>query len=67
MLLRRCRRMTRAIGGPAALALTEHGYVVLPGAIPEAGWQGLRGEAEHLLAADAFSAARVGRGDGDGS
>ena len=52
--------------GPAALALTERGYVVLPGAIPEAGWQGLRGEAEHLMAAESFSAARVGRGDGDG-
>ena len=59
--------MTRAIGGLQLLALTERGYVVLPGAIPEAGWQGLRGEAEHLLAAEAFSAARVGRGDGDGA
>ena len=39
---------------------------MLPGAIPEAGWQGLRGEAEHLMAAESFSAARVGRGDGDG-
>ena len=53
--------------GPAALALTEHGYVVLPGAISEAGWQGLRGEAEHLFATAAFSAARIGRGDGDGA
>ena len=56
--------------GPAAQALTTHGYVVLPGALPEtgregeAGWQGLRHEAEHLFADDAFSAARVGRGDG---
>ena len=53
--------------GPAALALTEHGYVVLPGALPEAGWQGLRGEAEHLFASDGFSGARIGRGDGDGA
>ena len=52
---------------PAALALTEKGYVVLPGAMPDEGWQRLRGEAEHLLATDAFSAARVGRGDGDGA
>ena len=56
--------------GPAAQALTEHGYVVVPGALPEngrdgkAGWLGLRDEAEHLLADDAFSAARVGRGEG---
>jgi SM-20-related protein len=53
--------------------LTERGYVVLPGAIPENGqdgkfgWQNLRSEAEHLFAHDAFSAARVGRGDGDGA
>ena len=58
--------------GPAALGLTERGYVVLPGAMPEhgqdgnAGWLGLRHEAEHLFADDAFSAARVGRGDGTG-
>jgi SM-20-related protein len=31
-----------------------------------AGWQNLRREAEHLFAGDAFSAARVGRGEGDG-
>jgi SM-20-related protein len=31
-----------------------------------AGWQELRSEAEHLFADDAFSAARVGRGEGDG-
>jgi SM-20-related protein len=53
--------------GPAALALTEHGYVVLPGAMPEDGWRKLRGEAERLLAADTFFAARVGRGGGDGA
>jgi SM-20-related protein len=56
--------------GPAALALTERGYVVLPGALPESGrdgeaaWLGLRHEAEQLFADDAFSAARVGRGEG---
>jgi SM-20-related protein len=53
--------------GPAALALTERGYVVLPGAMPEDGWQSLRAEAAHLLAADAFVAARIGRGHGDGA
>jgi SM-20-related protein len=55
--------------------LSEHGYVVLPGAMPEhgqdgnAGWLGLHREAEHLFADNAFSTARVGRGDGavDGS
>jgi SM-20-related protein len=50
--------------GPAAVALTQRGYVVLPGAIAEAGWHKLRAEAEQLRAADAFSAARVGRGEG---
>jgi SM-20-related protein len=53
--------------GPAAVALTERGYVVLPGALPEEGWQKLRGEAEQLLAGDSFLAARVGRGEGDGA
>jgi SM-20-related protein len=53
--------------GPAALALTERGYVVLRGAMPEDGWRKLRGEAEQLLAADTFFAARVGRGEGDGA
>ena len=53
--------------GPAAVGLTEHGYVVLPGAMPENGWHRLRAEAEQLLAADAFVAARIGRGDGDGA
>ena len=61
--------------GPAALALTERGYAVLPAAMPEngedgedgeAGWQQLRSEAERLFADDAFSAARVGRAEGDG-
>jgi len=61
--------------GPAARALTERGYVVLPGAMPEhgpdgdnghAGWQALRSEAEQLFADDAFSTARIGRGEGDG-
>ena len=37
---------------------------MLPGALPEAGWLGLRAEAEHLLADHAFSAAGIGRGDG---
>jgi SM-20-related protein len=49
---------------PAALALTERGYAVLPAAMPEAGWRGLRAEAEHLFADDAFSAAGIGRGEG---
>ncbi|MFL5306904.1 MAG: 2OG-Fe(II) oxygenase [Polyangia bacterium] len=53
--------------GPAALGLTERGYVVLPGAMPDEGWQSLRAEAEQLLAVGAFAAARVGRGDGDGA
>src|SRR4051812_30266974 len=50
--------------GPAALALTERGYVVMPGAMDEPGWRRLRAEAEHLLANDAFSDARIGRGAG---
>jgi len=49
--------------GAASTALTAQGYAVLPGAMPESGWQGLRAEAEHLLADDAFSPARIGRGD----
>lgn len=49
---------------PAAVALSERGYAVLPGAMPEGGWRRLRAEAEHLLADNAFSAARIGRGDG---
>ena len=53
--------------GAAALGLTERGYVVLPGAMPDVDWQKLRAEAEQLLAAGAFAAARVGRGDGDGA
>ena len=59
--------------GPAALALTERGYAVMPAAMPENGgedgedgWVQLRAEAERLFAADTFSAARVGRGEGDG-
>jgi SM-20-related protein len=56
--------------GAAARALTEQGYVVMPGAMSErghdgkAGWLELRREAERLFADAAFSAARVGRGDG---
>jgi SM-20-related protein len=42
--------------------LTERGYAVLPGAMPEADWRKLRAEAEHLLANHAFSAAGIGRG-----
>jgi SM-20-related protein len=49
--------------GPASEALTEHGYAVLPGAMPELGWRRLRAEAEHLFADDAFSPAGIGRGD----
>jgi len=58
--------------GPAALALTERGYAVLPGAMPEntgedgeEGWRQLRSEAERLFADETFSAARVGRGEGE--
>src|SRR5882724_9803991 len=36
--------------GPASAALTEHGFAVLPGAMPDLGWGRLRAEAEHLLA-----------------
>ena len=53
--------------GPAALGLTERGYVVLPGAMPDEGWQRLRAEAEQLLAVGAFAAARIGRGVGEGA
>ena len=59
--------LTAKIGtdwGAASTALTEHGYAVLPGAMPELGWRSLRAEAEQLLADDAFSPARIGRGDG---
>jgi SM-20-related protein len=49
--------------GPASAALTEHGFAVLPGAMPDLGWGRLRAEAEHLLADDAFSPAGIGRGD----
>ena len=49
--------------GPASAALTEHGYAVLPGAMPDLGWLRLRAEAEHLLGDDAFSPAGIGRGD----
>jgi SM-20-related protein len=48
----------------AAVALTERGYAVLPGALAEAGWRALRAEAEGLLANHGFAAARVGRGAG---
>lgn len=46
------------------VALTERGYASLPAAMPEAGWRRLRAEAETLFAADAFSSARIGRGEG---
>jgi SM-20-related protein len=49
---------------PAIVALTEQGYAVLPGAMPEVDWRKLRAEADHLRASDAVSAARVGRTDG---
>src|SRR6266851_3653247 len=49
--------------GPAAAALTERGYAVLAGAMPDAGWRRLRAEAGRLHADAAFSAAGVGRGD----
>ena len=47
-----------------AAALTERGYATLPAALPEAGWRRLRAEAERLFADHAFSAARIGRGEG---
>jgi SM-20-related protein len=47
-----------------AIALTERGFATMPAAMPEAGWRGLRAEADRLFAADAFSSARVGRGEG---
>jgi SM-20-related protein len=47
-----------------AVALTERGYVSLPAALPAADWQSLRAEAEQLFADQAFSNARIGRGDG---
>src|SRR3954464_4568271 len=47
---------------PATDALTDRGYAVLPGAMPEAGWRRLRVEAEGLRDDDAFSPAGVGRG-----
>jgi SM-20-related protein len=50
--------------GAAAVGLTEHGYAVLPGAMPEGSWRRLRAEAEELLAGESFSAARIGRGEG---
>ena len=48
--------------GPAAAALTERGYAVLAGVMPDAGWRRLRAEAGRLRADAAFSAAGVGRG-----
>jgi len=50
--------------GPAAAALNAHGVAVLPGAIADTGWRGLRDEAQQLMERAAFSTARVGRGDG---
>jgi SM-20-related protein len=44
--------------------LTQRGYAVLPAALPESDWRGLRDEAAQLLSVDAFSAARIGRGPG---
>ncbi len=46
------------------VALTERGYASLPAAMPEASWRKLRAEAEQLFADDAFSSARIGRGEG---
>jgi SM-20-related protein len=50
--------------GAAAVALQEHGFATWPDAMSEAGWRGLRAEAEHLFADHAFSSARIGRGEG---
>ena len=48
----------------AATALTERGFAVLPGALTDVAWRGLREEAEQLLSRHAFSPARIGRGQG---
>lgn len=52
--------------GRAAADLTTQGFAVMhEGAVPEeGGWRELRAEAEVLLRRAAFSAARVGRGEG---
>jgi len=47
----------------AGAALRASGYVVIPAAMPDAAWRGLRAEAGRLRDDDAFSVARVGRGE----
>jgi len=47
----------------AAVELTHRGYAVMPQAMPAADWHELQAEAQQLFADDAFSQARVGRGD----
>jgi SM-20-related protein len=47
-----------------AVALRDRGYATLPGAMPASAWRTLRAEAQQLFADDAFSSARIGRGDG---
>jgi SM-20-related protein len=47
----------------AADALAGQRHVVLPGLVPAATWQVLRDEAVTLLQAQAFSPARIGRGE----
>jgi SM-20-related protein len=44
--------------------LAKYGIAVLPGAMGGAGGRGWRAEGERLLSEDAFSAARIGHGDG---
>jgi len=48
----------------AGIALHARGYAVLPAVMPDSGWLALRAEAGRLFAGDAFSLARIGRGDG---
>lgn len=47
----------------AGVALGARGYVVLPAVMPEAIWLELRAEAGRLFSGDAFSVARIGRGE----
>jgi SM-20-related protein len=49
---------------PTAVALSDRGYATLPEAMPSADWRTLRAEAQQLFADEAFSTARIGRGEG---
>lgn len=48
----------------AAEAIAGRGWIVLPDALPEAGWRALRAEAEALHGGGGFAPARVGRAGG---